>query len=170
MKILPPVRRQSPVTCAVLHGMNISPCKAGVWGGAGTRLPAPAYNGTSLGLRPDSAMFCLSKVRWLLSSDSLMCVGLFAIQKLLRLHPVAAPPSGPQFHMPRNDWHHKDVCAQLLSWVWLFVTPGAVAHWTPLSVRFPKQEYWSGFSLSSPADLPNPGIEPRSPALQVDSF
>lgn len=82
MKILPPTRRQSPVTC-VLHGVSVSPCEAGVEGGAGTRLPAPAYNGTSLGLRPDSAMFCLSKVKRLLSSDSLICVGPFAIQKLL---------------------------------------------------------------------------------------
>ena len=35
---------------------------------------------------------------------------------------------------------------------------------------FPRQEYWSGFSYPPPKDLPNPGIKPRSPALQVDSL
>ena len=35
---------------------------------------------------------------------------------------------------------------------------------------FPKQEYWSGLPFPSPWDLPDPGIEPRSPALQVDSL
>ena len=35
----------------------------------------------------------------------------------------------------------------------------------PLSVGFPRQEYWGGLPFSSPGDLPNPGIEPVSPAL-----
>ena len=35
---------------------------------------------------------------------------------------------------------------------------------------FPKQEYWSGLLFLSPADLPDPGIEPTSPALQADSL
>ena len=37
----------------------------------------------------------------------------------------------------------------------------------PLSMEFPGQEYWSGLPFLSPADLPNPGIEPRSPSLQA---
>ena len=36
--------------------------------------------------------------------------------------------------------------------------------------RFSRQEHWSGLPCPPPADLPNPGIEPRSPALQVDSL
>ena len=44
--------------------------------------------------------------------------------------------------------------------------PWTIAHHTPLSTEFPRQEYWSGFPLPSPGDLPNPGIEPRSPAVQ----
>ena len=40
-----------------------------------------------------------------------------------------------------------------------------VAHQAPLSTRFPRQEYWSGFPFPSPADLPNPGTKPTSPAL-----
>ena len=35
---------------------------------------------------------------------------------------------------------------------------------------FPRQEYWSGLSFPSPGDLPDPGIEPGSPALQADSL
>ena len=39
----------------------------------------------------------------------------------------------------------------------------------PLSTEFSRQEYWSGLPFSSPGNLPNPGIEPRSPVLQADS-
>ena len=41
---------------------------------------------------------------------------------------------------------------------------------TPPSMGFSRQEYWSGVSLPSPGDLPDPGIEPRSPASQADSL
>ena len=40
----------------------------------------------------------------------------------------------------------------------------------PLSMGFSMQEYWSGLSCPPPGDLANPGIEPRSPALQADSL
>ena len=43
--------------------------------------------------------------------------------------------------------------------------PWTVAHQAPLSMGFSRQEYWSGLSCPSPADLPNPGIKPASPAL-----
>ena len=46
----------------------------------------------------------------------------------------------------------------------------AVAHQVPLSMEFSGQAYWSGWPFPSPGDLPNPGIEPGSPALQVDSL
>ena len=52
----------------------------------------------------------------------------------------------------------------------LFVTPWTVAHQAPLSTGFAVQEYCSGFPFSSPGDLPVPGIEPGSPALQADSL
>ena len=48
-------------------------------------------------------------------------------------------------------------------------TPWTVAHQVPLFMEFSRQEYWSGLQIPSPGDLPDPGIEPRSPALQVDS-
>ena len=57
-----------------------------------------------------------------------------------------------------------------LSHVWLFATPWTVAHQAPLSMGFSRQEYWSGLPLPSPGDLPPPGIEPESPALQADAL
>ena len=57
-----------------------------------------------------------------------------------------------------------------LSCVRLFVTPWTVAHQAPVSVEFSRQEYWSVLPFYSPGDLPNPGNEPRSPALQADSL
>ena len=51
----------------------------------------------------------------------------------------------------------------------LFATPWTIACQAPLSMEFSRQEYWSGLPFPTPGDLPNPGIEPRSPALQADS-
>jgi len=45
-----------------------------------------------------------------------------------------------------------------------------IAHQAPLSMGFFRQEYWSGYPFSSPGDLPDPRIEPRSPSLQADSL
>ena len=59
---------------------------------------------------------------------------------------------------------------KLLSRVRLFATPWTVAHQTSPSMEFYRQEYWSGFPFPSPGDLPNSGIEPKSPALQVDAL
>jgi len=56
----------------------------------------------------------------------------------------------------------------LLSHAGLFATPWTAAHQAPLSLRFSRQGYWSGLSSPPPGDLPNPGIEPGSPALQAD--
>ena len=57
-----------------------------------------------------------------------------------------------------------------LSRVRLFATPCTAAYQAPLSMGFSRQEYWSGLPFPSPGDLPNPGIEPRSPALQADAL
>ena len=59
---------------------------------------------------------------------------------------------------------------KLLSGIWFSVTPWTVAHHVPRSVEFSSQEYRSGLPFPSPGDLPHPGIQPRSPALQADSF
>ena len=60
--------------------------------------------------------------------------------------------------------------AKSLSHVQLFVIPWAVACKAPLSMGFSRQEHWSGLPFPSPGDLPEPEIEPRSPALQADSL
>ena len=46
----------------------------------------------------------------------------------------------------------------------------SVACQAPLSMGFSRQEYWSELPSPSPGDLPNPGIEPKSPALQADDL
>ena len=57
-----------------------------------------------------------------------------------------------------------------LSHVRLFVTQWTVAYQAPLSTGFSRQEYWSGLPFPSLGDLPDPGIEPRSPTLQADAL
>ena len=64
-----------------------------------------------------------------------------------------------------NKWLEM-VCRAVLSPIWL-LDPRA-ARQAPLSLGFPRQEYWSGLPFPSPGDLPHPGIKPVSPALQVD--
>ena len=59
-------------------------------------------------------------------------------------------------------WHLACMHAKSLSRVWLFATLWTVAHQTPLSMRFSRQEYWSGFPCPSPGDPPDPEIEPAS--------
>ena len=48
--------------------------------------------------------------------------------------------------------------------------PWTVAHQAPLFMGFSMQEYWSGVPFPSPGDFPDPGVEPRSPALQADDL
>ena len=57
-----------------------------------------------------------------------------------------------------------------LSRVRLFATPWTVAYHAPPSMGFSRQEYWSGLPFPSPGYLPNPGIEPGSPALEADAL
>ena len=59
---------------------------------------------------------------------------------------------------------------KLLSHVQLFAVLCTVAYQAPSYVEFSRQEYWSGLPFPSPGDLPNLGIEPRSPALQADTL
>ena len=57
-----------------------------------------------------------------------------------------------------------------LSHVRLFVIPWTVAYQAPPAMRLSRQEYLSGLPFPSPGDLPDIGIEPRSPALQTDAL
>ena len=64
-------------------------------------------------------------------------------------------------------------CSLVLSWVRLFATPWTVAYQAPLSMKFSRQEYWSGLPFFPSWGLPDTGIKPaspESPALQADSL
>ena len=52
----------------------------------------------------------------------------------------------------------------------LFATPWTVAYQAPPSMGFSRQKCWNGLPFPSPGDLPHPGIEPWSPALQADAL
>ena len=58
----------------------------------------------------------------------------------------------------------------MLSHVQLYENQWTVAYQAPLSLGIPRQEYWSGLPIPHTGDLPDPGIEPGSPALQADSL
>ena len=87
-------------------------------------------------------------------------------------------------YLPAHKWYYwaKTVISELwkliegiqwiesLSRVWLFATPWPVAHQASLSMGFSRQEYWSVLPFLYPGDLPDPGIEPMSSELQVDSL
>ena len=83
------------------------------------------------------------------------------------------------FAVVRSDWYcmlsmvkYLDTVLEevSLSRVRLFATPWKVAYQPLLSIGFSRQAYWSGLPFPSPGDLPNPGIEPWSPALHTDAL
>ena len=91
--------------------------------------------------------------------------------------PSPVPPSDPGTKPGSPGWQADSLSTELsgkegklLSHVRLFATPWTVAYQAPLSMGFSRQEYWSGLPFPSPGDLPNPGIEPGSPALQTDTL
>ena len=81
-------------------------------------------------------------------------------------------PAGIPFRQTRCFYPQPPcpVYVQSLSRVQLFATPWTAACQAPLSMGFSRPEYWSGLPFPSPGDLSNPGVEPGSPALQVDSL
>ena len=85
------------------------------------------------------------------------------IQQYLLNHPFYTDLRVHHYHI-LSEW------VESLSCVHLFATPWTVTYQAPLCMRFSRQGYWSGLPFPSPGDLPNTGIEPWSPALQVDSL
>ena len=71
---------------------------------------------------------------------------------------------------PSSLYHLCDVKVKSLSRVRLVATPWTVAYQASQSMGFSRQEYWSGLPFPSPGDLPDPGIEPGSPALEADAL
>ena len=85
--------------------------------------------------------------------------------------------SAPQFSCLEDgktviltSWVVVNIRVKSLSHVQLFATPWTVAYQAPLSMEFSRQNYWSGLPFPSPGDLPDPGVEPSSPALQADAL
>ena len=62
------------------------------------------------------------------------------------------------------------VVVWFLSRIQLFASPWTAVCQSPLSIGFPRQEYWSGLPFPSPGNLPDPGIKPVSSSLQEDFF
>ena len=80
------------------------------------------------------------------------------------------PPTKRELSNQNNDTkmggsHTRCVCAQALSHVRLFATPWTAQPSRLLCHGISRQEYWSGLPFPFPGDLPNPGMEPISPAL-----
>ena len=96
----------------------------------------------------------------------------------LTLYPNVALYFILSFYSYSVSGYHKNTLSKwayfkIMKWsrsVRLFVTPWTVAYQAPQSMEFSRQEYWSGLPFPSPGDLPNPGIEPRSSALQADAL
>ena len=99
-------------------------------------------------------LYCQDLIRALLShniENPIHCAILLDLSEGQYLRDLAAAS--------RWKWSRSVVSVRL------FVTPWTAAHQAPLSMGFSRQEYWSGLPFPSPGDLPDPGIEPRSPAL-----
>ena len=73
------------------------------------------------------------------------------------------------YHLSRQSSPNHPI-AKSLNRIRLFATPWTVTYEAPLSMGFSRQEYWSGLPFPSPGDLPDPGIELGSPALQADAL
>ena len=97
---------------------------------------------------------------------------------LSSIHPPNSDPSNMWIHASDHTTQMSELISESvpnlkvkvksLSHARLFATPWTVAHQAPPSMGFSRQEYWSELPFPSPGDLPNPGIEPRSPALQAE--
>ena len=69
------------------------------------------------------------------------------------------------------NWEQGNWFFEIVSEKWKSLsnaTPWTVVRHAPRSMEFSRQEYWSGLSVPFPGDLPNPGIKPRSPTMQMD--
>ena len=114
-----------------------------------------------LKLRPDTAKY-ISKYIW---KDPQKCVLVFPAKWESRESTLSFPFTSSSCFCSgylKSSWRSEVKVAQ----------PHLTlcAHQASLSIGFSRQEYWSGLPCPSPGDLPHPGIEPRFPALQVDSL
>ena len=96
---------------------------------------------------------------------------------LTKIRQQVVAPKSPSFSdfkagkVSQHFTYHTHVCEYVSrSVISDSVTPWTVASWAPLSMEFSRKAYWSGLPFFSPGGLPNPMIEPRSPALQAGSL
>ena len=73
-------------------------------------------------------------------------------------------------HLNTSNSYIAHVCSGAQSCPTLCDPVGNIACQAPLSMEFSRQEYWSGLPFPSPGDLPHPGVELASPAMQTDSL
>ena len=76
----------------------------------------------------------------------------------------------PKQNQGKMKWCNSESESEVAQCVRLFATLCTVAYQASLSMGFSRQEYWSGLPFPSPGDLPNPGIEPGSPASEADAL
>ena len=131
--------------------------------------------------RPHLSLYFLPQEHW----DMCTFTGTYSPDSSLRIQ------SSRPFHDSWNLFEgtldipktHLMWCFQWVSWEYKTeresgshsVVSDSATLWTtanqvPLSMGFPRQEYWSGLPFPSPGDLPDPGIKPGSPAMQADSL
>ena len=86
-----------------------------------------------------------------------------------KYHIVFAPKYRRKVFFEEKRLEIREILRQLCQWKGVEIIEG-VALQAPQSMEFSRQEYWGGLPFPSPEDLPDPGIEPRSLALQTDSL
>ena len=85
--------------------------------------------------------------------------------------PIVPFSKGSRMRISSSDSLFRNVCACSVTKSCLTLcNPVDWIHQAPLSVGFPRQEYWSGLPFPPPRDIPDPGIKPASPAFQEGSF
>ena len=82
-----------------------------------------------------------------------------------------SPLTRKKYGLTSNCKHSQNpVHMCVLSYVWLFAIPRTVTHQASLFMGCSRHESWSGLPFPPPGDLPDPGIEPRFPALAIGFF
>ena len=119
---------------------------------------------------------CKSKLQWSITShwsewpSSIKSTNNMCWRRYGETEPSYTVDGNVNWYSHYGEQYKVKVKVESLSHVQLFVTAWTVAHQAPLSKGFSRQEYWSGLPSPSPGNLPDSGIEPRSPALQADAL
>ena len=120
---------------------------------------------------------CLKKTNTHSALSWPLAIGFLKVCPVLSCFSVTYPRTFVEGSCPLQPLRPRELEVPLaaLGWaalspVWPFATPWTVARQAPLSMGFPRREYWGGLPFPSPRDHPDPGIECMSPALQVHSL